>query len=213
MTKKNVLFKKFSLEALKAQFLEMIDILNERDINYYIIGGALLGIVRNGDLLPWDRDTDLFVKSEDFPELLSIINELKSSGWRCEVKNFSENCDFANSSDPKVIKVSDSWLWSFRGPTRLDATIIYPMGSYICWNHGRRYSRIDNKFFEGNDVIDWNDRRLKVPKFYKEFLTEVYGDWSVTIKNWSCKGELTIYAAEKSVRGPAFIDQHEKQKK
>ena len=68
MTKKNVLLKKFSLESLRSQFLEIIDLLNARGVNYYLVGGALLGIVRSGDLLPWDRDTDLFVKYEDLNE-------------------------------------------------------------------------------------------------------------------------------------------------
>ena len=207
MTKKNVLLKKFSLESLKSQFLEIIDLLNARGVNYYLVGGALLGIVRSGDLLPWDRDTDLFVKYENLNEFLSVVDELKNSGWRCNVETFSENCAFANSSDPRVIKISDSWLSVFRGPTRMDVDIIYPMDSYLCWNAARRYSRIDKFFFEGNEIIEWNGRELKVPKFYKDFLTEVYGDWSVTIKKWSCKGDLTVYAAEKSVRGPIFIDQ------
>ena len=82
MTKKNVLLKQFSLESLKSQFLEIIDLLNARGVNYYLVGGALLGIVRNGDLLPWDRDTDIFVKYEDFNEFLNIVDELKKLGWR-----------------------------------------------------------------------------------------------------------------------------------
>lgn len=213
MTKKNVLLKQFSLESLKSQFLEIIDLLNARGVNYYLVGGALLGIVRNGDLLPWDRDTDIFVKYEDFNEFLNIVDELKKLGWRCKVENFVEDCAFADSLKPRIIKISDSWLWAFRGPTRMDVDIIYPMDSYVCWNSARRYSRIDKLFFDGNDIIDWNGRKLKVPKFYREFLTEVYGDWSVTIENWSCKGDLTIFAAEKSVRGPAFIDQHKKNRK
>ena len=80
MTKKNVLLKQFSLESLKSQFLEIIDLLNARGVNYYLVGGALLGIVRNGDLLPWDRDTDIFVKYEDFNEFLNIVDELKQEG-------------------------------------------------------------------------------------------------------------------------------------
>jgi len=213
MTKKNVLLKKFSLESLKSQFLEIIDLLNARGVNYYLVGGALLGIVRSGDLLPWDRDTDLFVKYENLNEFLSVVDELKNSGWRCNVETFSENSAFANSYDPRVIKISDSWLSVFRGPTRMDVDIIYPMDSYLCWNAARRYSRIDKTFFEGNEIIEWNGRELKVPKFYKDFLTEVYGDWSVTIKKWSCKGDLTVYAAEKSVRGPIFIDQQKNKTK
>ena len=50
--------KRFSFEALKAQFIEIIDLLNKREVPYFVDFGALLGIVRDGDLLPWDNDTD-----------------------------------------------------------------------------------------------------------------------------------------------------------
>lgn len=102
------MLKKFSLQSLKSQFLEIIDLLNARGVTYYLVGGALQGIVRSGDLLPWDGDTDLFVKYEDLNEFLNVVDELKNSCWRWNVETFSENCAFANSSDPRVIKISDS---------------------------------------------------------------------------------------------------------
>ena len=212
MTKRNVWFKRFSIASLKAQFIEIIDLLNDRNVNYFLVGGALLGIVRNGDLLTWDKDTDLFIKSEDFNSFLSVIQELKTLGWQVKVESFPEDGPFAAKSEPRVIKISDWWLWNFRGPTRMDIEIIYSMENYFCWNAAKRYSRIDEKFFKDYEVIEWNGRALKVPKFYREFLTEVYGDWSVTVKNWSCKGDQTIFAAEKSVRGPALVDQYNKNK-
>mgnify|MGYP001188561417 CR=1 FL=1 len=212
MLKKNVWLKRFSIDLLRDQFTSIIDLLNDRNINYYIVGGALLGIVRSGDLLPWDKDTDLFIKSGDFHEFSSLMQELKNLGWQVKVESFSEDGPFAAKSEPRVIKISDWWLWNFRGPTRMDIDIIYSMDNYLCWNAAKRYSRIDEKFFNGNEVIEWNGRKLKVPNFYREFLTEVYGDWSVTIKNWSCKGDLTIFSAEKSVRGPVLVDQFNKNK-
>jgi phosphorylcholine metabolism protein LicD len=169
MTKKNVLLKKFSLESLRSQFLEIIDLLNARGVNYYLVGGALLGIVRSGDLLPWDRDTDLFVKYEDLNEFLHVVDELKNSGWRCNVETFSENCAFANSSDPRVIKISDSWLSAFRGPTRMDVDIIYPMDSYMCWNAARRYSRIDKIFLKVMRLLIGIVANLKFQNFTRIF--------------------------------------------
>jgi hypothetical protein len=49
-----------------------------------------------------------------------------------------------------------------------------------------------------------------VPRYFKAYLTEKYGDWSVTVKNWSCKGELTIFGAETKVEGPIMVDQSNK---
>ena len=123
--KKNMWLKRFSLESLKSQFIEIIDLLNKREVPYFVDCGALLGIVRDGDLLPWDNDTDLAVNAEDEAKLTAVVDEIRSLGWHC--------------------------------------------------------------------------------KFSKK-----YGDWSVTVKNWSCKGELTIFGAETKVKGPIIVDQSNK---
>jgi len=38
-----------------------IDILNEFDINHFLISGTLLGYVRHNDFIPWDDDIDILV--------------------------------------------------------------------------------------------------------------------------------------------------------
>ena len=48
MKKRNVWLRRFAFNALKAQFIEIIDLLNKKNIPYYLEGGALLGIVRDG---------------------------------------------------------------------------------------------------------------------------------------------------------------------
>ena len=35
-------------------------------IKYYLIGGALIGAIRSGDLVPWDDDIDVAMKRDDF---------------------------------------------------------------------------------------------------------------------------------------------------
>lgn len=208
--KKNVWLKRFSAKALKEQFNEIIDLLNEKHVPYYVDCGALLGIVRDGDLLPWDNDTDLAINAEDTEKLTSVIEDIQKLGWSCEFATFSENNAFATQQDHRVLKVYDTWLGFFKGPTRMDIFLLYPMGKYRCWSAANRYMRVDRKYFEGVEFIDWNGRALRVPRYFKAYLTEKYGDWSVTVKNWSCKGELTIFGAETKVKGPIMVDQSNK---
>ena len=44
-------------------FIEIIKILNEHKIKYWICQGTLLGIVRDNQLIPWDHDIDIAVWS------------------------------------------------------------------------------------------------------------------------------------------------------
>ena len=50
-------YKSQSIKLLKTT----IDILNEFDINHFLISGTLLGYVRHNDFIPWDDDIDILV--------------------------------------------------------------------------------------------------------------------------------------------------------
>jgi lipopolysaccharide cholinephosphotransferase len=54
--------------------------------------------------------------------------------------------------------------------------------------------RVENRFYESSETVEYHGRALKAPNCFKDFLTEKYGDWSVPVKEWSCsEHELTIY--------------------
>lgn len=66
------------LELIKHQqkitkiFKEFIDICNENNINYIVIGGTLIGTVRHNGWIPWDDDIDVALFKEDMDKVLSI---------------------------------------------------------------------------------------------------------------------------------------------
>ena len=41
------------------------DFLTKHGIKYFLEGGTLLGIVRDGDLLPWDHEVDISIDYSD----------------------------------------------------------------------------------------------------------------------------------------------------
>jgi phosphorylcholine metabolism protein LicD len=58
--------------------IKVHNILKEHDIEYWLIGGTLLGAVRTGTILPWDDDTDIgFCKSQTVKlvALESVFNQ------------------------------------------------------------------------------------------------------------------------------------------
>ena len=52
-----------SKEKIDLNFIEIIKILNQHKIKYWICQGTLLGIVRDKKLIPWDHDIDIAVWS------------------------------------------------------------------------------------------------------------------------------------------------------
>jgi phosphorylcholine metabolism protein LicD len=64
-------YKQIALDLLK----QTIDILEEFEINYFIISGTLLGYVRHNDFIPWDDDIDLIVDNSIFDKLPAIMKK------------------------------------------------------------------------------------------------------------------------------------------
>jgi lipopolysaccharide cholinephosphotransferase len=46
--------------------------------------------------------------------------------------------------------------------------------------------RVDKKFYNTYDTIDFEGYTYKIPSHYKEYLTLKYGDWSIPVKEWNC---------------------------
>jgi phosphorylcholine metabolism protein LicD len=53
----------------------VIKILNEFEINYFLISGTLLGFKRHNDFIPWDDDIDLIVSDDIFDKIKLIFEK------------------------------------------------------------------------------------------------------------------------------------------
>ena len=59
--------------ALLELFRDVVQVLTENNIRYWITGGTLLGAVRHGDFIPWDDDIDICVDVRDEERLLKAF--------------------------------------------------------------------------------------------------------------------------------------------
>lgn len=54
-------------------FLQIAEVLNSANIDYYAVGGTCLGAVRHKGFIPWDDDIDIAIKIEDFDRALELL--------------------------------------------------------------------------------------------------------------------------------------------
>ena len=67
----NEYIKRIHEEILKV--MDEIDrICRDQGLQYYLIGGTLLGAVRHGGFIPWDDDLDIAMPREDYETFLAI---------------------------------------------------------------------------------------------------------------------------------------------
>jgi len=76
------LSKDFSTDISRNNFVTFANILSQNGLSYWITNGALLGIIRDGDLIPWDEDADFDCHPiVDISLLKSLILDLIDHGY------------------------------------------------------------------------------------------------------------------------------------
>lgn len=74
-----------------SNFVETIRLLNANQVKYWVCHGTLLGLTRDGALIPWDHDIDIAAWPEDLPKQ-SLIELMSGAGYK--LKSDGADYDF-----------------------------------------------------------------------------------------------------------------------
>jgi hypothetical protein len=159
--------------------LDMVDLFNAADLPYRIDAGTLLGIVRDGDLIPWDNDIDLVLPASAVPQLKRLYPRIFWLGWKVShtyTMRFEHDAWLAGA--PRVIKVRSWNPWLFGpGSTLMDITIMHRHQGAYFWEMANKVCRVDAAVFDDAETLEYAGRKLKVPRNCEAYLTQLYGDW------------------------------------
>lgn len=76
------------LGRLHSELLEIMDEIDrvciENEIQYYLIGGTLLGAIRHKGFIPWDDDFDIAMPRKDFRKFIQIYEKTLSQDFKLE---------------------------------------------------------------------------------------------------------------------------------
>lgn len=62
-------------ETEKGILRQVLNVCERHQLNYYMLGGTLLGAVRHGGFIPWDDDIDLGLPRPDYEEFIRYAEE------------------------------------------------------------------------------------------------------------------------------------------
>ncbi|WP_177247023.1 LicD family protein [Marinospirillum alkaliphilum] len=164
--------------------------LDRKGVIYCLDGGTLLGIAREGRLLPWDDDMDLFVPASEVDKLRKCILPLWLSGLRVRTEAFESVCGPAKPGDLRVVKFRNRKRLISRGEILLDIFVKYADEAFYHWSVGKGEGQTVNKkvprhFYDNLATLEFDGKTYPVPADLDGYLTCRYGDWRTPVEAWN----------------------------
>ncbi len=171
-------YKPLAIELLK----KTISILDEFNINYFLISGTLLGYVRHNDFIPWDDDIDLIVDKTILEKLPSIYTKYKSDLIFINRENFliklcsRKGIEVNNKHINRfVINPLDRYKWPF-----IDL-FIYDYTPQFMTFFEKKWL---NSYFFPSKNVEFLGSMVKIPNNPDYFLRINFGnDYMTTLKS------------------------------
>jgi hypothetical protein len=163
--------------------------------NAWLFAGTLLGFVREGKILDWDRDIDLGVNSDDVSR--SVIEELKKNNFRIRklttfkedvIQSYvpdSKNCYSKIVAHKKGVKVE---ILCFKKGIPLNRTgklcdMLYYRQGII--KHSPRLFALPYYMALPTKKVSMYDFTVNIPENYSDHLGYIFGkDWQTPKQKW-----------------------------
>ena len=188
-----------NLSNARKVLFTVTSLLDANNIPYHLEGGTLLGIVRDQELLPWDDDVDISVPLEYAQEILKLKWQLLLKGYRLSTRKSKKDVGPIKVGHYSLFKIKPivgyylRWFTPDSELVVLDLFMKVKDQTHTYWQAKEKVMRVENKFYESFETVDYLGQTLKVPNHYRDYLTEKYGNWSIPVKEWNCgENELTI---------------------
>jgi hypothetical protein len=166
-------------DRAKRLLLDVCEIFDQAQLPYTVDAGTLLGLVRDGDLIPWDDDLDLMLPTSAIPALRNTFSAIRQRGWQISrLYPMEIGSPVWRLGDPRVLKIRRRFL-KLMGPgaTVLDISFTYREQDYYWWEMAKRVCRIPTHFLDETDYLEFGGHKLRVPSKREEYLEQTYGDW------------------------------------
>jgi lipopolysaccharide cholinephosphotransferase len=191
-------------------FIDAIQIFREHEIFVWLDQGALLGVIRDKKLLPWDPDIDISIWEEDFDKVVAIRKKFEDIGFFVEIHEYKDGMWFSRgegkhielakqkregdfvirrNAQPRNSKL-DLFIKSVI--SRLPKPVFFQLRKF-----GRKYFskppvifKAPSFYFENFSQIDFLGEKVNIPERYEEYLEFKYGkEWNIPKKKWDFSKE------------------------
>ena len=164
--------------------------LSKYQIKHHIDAGTLLGIFRDGHLIPWDDDLDIAIPAEEVNKVRDhqgdITAELESvSGYAWGISELLSNRNFGEVKAGTTRSFKISPLENGANLPLIDLFVKYIDGDNMDYVISSRGFSMASKHMNSLETIDFNGQILPIPFDTAGYLTSHYGDWQTPKQDWT----------------------------
>ena len=179
-TKKRIKLHDHYLDRMKRMLFDSLDIFEKYSIKYWIDDGTLLGIIRDGDLIPWDHDVDVGISGESASKIISIWYKFFP---KYIIRKRSKNNIWLPGKIRSII-IETPWEKLLKINFHIDLFVKYKADRFYRWIDSGALKHIDRKFYDNLDSITWEGRKISIPSHIEEYLSIRYGNWRIPDRNF-----------------------------
>lgn len=165
---------------MKKMLLFTIDQLQQHNIPFWLEAGTLLGIYRDGNLIAWDYDADISIPAE-------YSDKVAALRYKFFPRYIVRKRSIYNRwipGDTRVVKVKTTWEKLQQVNFHIDLFCVYRVNDKYRWVDSGVLKQVDAKFFDTQDYIEWEGRKIPVPAHTEEYLSLRYGNWRIPSKSY-----------------------------
>ena len=97
---------KMHIEELKiAEYF--VNICNENNLKYFMMGGTLLGAIRHKGFIPWDDDMDFSLPRKDYEKLFELLKKETSGAYSVKHYSLGNNRDYPMKLESNKVELRD----------------------------------------------------------------------------------------------------------